>query len=84
MDHFASVTQMGGDESACGTTRADEVPASVQHAGGYFRPGMFFRARCEAWICPEYRKRFIHSWWQSRGSADFVRAVSFVSAFAQA
>ena len=38
--------QVGGNESACGTTRADDVRASAQRVGGFSRRGISCQARC--------------------------------------
>ena len=40
-DAIATGAEAGGNESACGTTRADDVRASARRVGGYSRRGIF-------------------------------------------
>ena len=74
---------MGGDESACGTTRADDFHAYVPRVGGSSKPGMYFQARFKDSRYHECRKTFTQNWWQSKGSADSVRSlITVISIFA--
>lgn len=69
-------TKVGGNEfaSVYGTTKADVVRAFALPVGGSFKPETFFPVRFKASSCPKPQRTFIRNWWQSRGSADSVRA----------
>lgn len=60
--------------SVCGTTKADVVRVSALPVGGFFKPGTCSRAHFKVSGCPRSHRTFIRNWWQSRGSADYVRA----------